>query len=87
MNVEEAIDVALQIANALAAAHAAGIQLYLQGRYYWAKNTQESNRQSGEYFQKAIAIDPKYALAWAGLADYYTDLTATGFFSWKRRLA
>src|SRR5262249_13138454 len=54
-------------------------QLYLQGRYYWAKNTVESNLKMGEYFQKAIAIDPNYALAYAGLADYYAALTATGF--------
>jgi len=53
-------------------------QLYLQGRYYWEKNTAESNLKMGEYFRKAIAIDPNYALAYAGLADYYAALSAGG---------
>jgi eukaryotic-like serine/threonine-protein kinase len=46
-------------------------QLYLKGRYYWDKRTQESLNKSKEYFQQAIEKDPNYALAHVGLAEYY----------------
>ena len=44
-------------------------QLYLQGRYHWNKGTIEGYKRATDYFQQAIAKDPKYALAYAGLAD------------------
>jgi eukaryotic-like serine/threonine-protein kinase len=46
-------------------------QLYLQGRYYWSRRTSEGIKGGIHYFQQAIAIDPNYALAFAGLADCY----------------
>ena len=46
-------------------------QLYLQGRYYWSKRTSEGIKSGIHYFLQAIAIDPNYALAFAGLADCY----------------
>ena len=49
-------------------------EAYLKGRYYWNKFTEEGLRKGLEYFQQAIAIDPGYALAYAGLADSYTIL-------------
>ncbi|MFI5153811.1 MAG: adenylate/guanylate cyclase domain-containing protein [Chitinophagales bacterium] len=49
-------------------------QFYLQGKYLWNKRTGESMATSVRYFQKAIEIDPEYALAWAGLADSYNLL-------------
>ena len=45
--------------------------LYLKGRYYWEKFTDDDMRKSVDYFQQAIAKDPNYALAYAGLADAY----------------
>jgi TolB-like protein/AraC-like DNA-binding protein/Tfp pilus assembly protein PilF len=45
--------------------------LYLYGRFFWSKRTEEGLRKGIEYFEKAIAIDPDYALAYAGLADAY----------------
>ena len=45
--------------------------LYLMGRHLWDQRTPESVERSKEYFQQAIAIDPGYALAYAGLADCY----------------
>ena len=47
---------------------------YLKGRYFWGKRTEESLRRSIESFQKAIELDPNYALAYAGLADSYALL-------------
>jgi eukaryotic-like serine/threonine-protein kinase len=46
-------------------------QLYLQGRYQWNKRTLEGLEQSIGFFQQAIEKDPRYALAYAGLADAY----------------
>jgi tetratricopeptide (TPR) repeat protein len=43
--------------------------LYLKGRYYWYKRTEEGVRKGIEYFEQAIAKDPGYALAYAGIAD------------------
>ena len=44
---------------------------YLRGRYYWNKFTPDGFKRSAECFERAIALDPKYALAWAGLGDAY----------------
>jgi TolB-like protein/Tfp pilus assembly protein PilF len=49
-------------------------QLYLKGRYHWSKRTEEGVKKGLEYFQLAIAKDPGYALAYAGLADSYNML-------------
>ncbi len=46
-------------------------QAYLKGRYYWNKRTGDDLKKSIEYFNQAIATDPSYALAYAGLADCY----------------
>ena len=48
--------------------------LYLRGRYYWSKRLPDSLKKGIEYFNGAIAKDPSYALAYAGLADSYTIL-------------
>ena len=49
-------------------------QLYLKGRYYWNQGTVSGYKKSIEYLQQAIAKDPKYAVAYAGLADAYLFL-------------
>jgi len=48
--------------------------LYLQGRRALADMTTPRIRQSMVYFQQAIARDPNYAAAYAGLADSYSYL-------------
>jgi serine/threonine protein kinase/tetratricopeptide (TPR) repeat protein len=45
--------------------------LYLKGRFYWAKRTQDGLARSMHYFRDAIECDPTYALAYAGLAEAY----------------
>jgi adenylate cyclase len=47
-------------------------QLYLKGRYFWNRRTAQNLKKAGEYFQQAIALDPSYALAYAGLSDVHT---------------
>ena len=49
-------------------------QLYLKGRFYWNKYTEEGFRKSIEYFKQAVEKDPNYALAYSGLADSYSLL-------------
>jgi tetratricopeptide (TPR) repeat protein len=44
---------------------------YLRGRYWGDKATFEGGRKALEYYQKAIAKDPSYALAYAGVAEAY----------------
>ena len=51
--------------------------LYLQGRYHWGRWRSEGAENAIQYFEQAIAKDPKYAAAYAGLADSYAWL---GFF-------
>jgi eukaryotic-like serine/threonine-protein kinase len=46
-------------------------ELYLKGRYYLNSLTAEGRRNSVDYFQRAIAKDPRYGPAYAGLAEYY----------------
>jgi len=46
-------------------------EAYLKGRYYWNKRDRVSLEKSLTYFDEAIKKDPKYALAYAGLADVY----------------
>jgi serine/threonine-protein kinase len=52
--------------------------LYLKGRYYWNKMNPEAFRKAIDNFQKAIELDPDYALAYSGLADSYTGLGDAG---------
>jgi tetratricopeptide (TPR) repeat protein len=49
--------------------------LYLKGRYFWNKRTAQGFQQAIECFQQAIAKDPTYARAYAGLADSYAMIS------------
>jgi TolB-like protein/Flp pilus assembly protein TadD len=49
-------------------------QLYLKGRFFWNKRTGNDLKKSIDYFEQAIAADPNYALAYAGVADAYVLL-------------
>jgi eukaryotic-like serine/threonine-protein kinase len=59
-------------------------QLYLKGRFFWAKRTPDNIQKAIAFYQQAIEIDPTYALAYAGIADCYT---AFGFFMGTMRPA
>jgi TolB-like protein len=50
---------------------ATAYQMYLRGRYHWNQRSPEGLRKAVEYFNQAVAADPAYALAYAGLADTY----------------
>ncbi|HEY0428024.1 MAG TPA: protein kinase [Pyrinomonadaceae bacterium] len=44
---------------------------YMRGRYFWNQFTPESLPKALESFQKAVALDSNYALAYIGVADFY----------------
>jgi len=52
--------------------------LYLKGRHFWNQRSETGLRRAIELFQDAIAADPNYALAYAGLADSYSVLASRG---------
>ena len=52
--------------------------LYLKGRNAWNKRTGDELVQAIEFFNQAIAIDPNYGAAYAGLADCYNMLVVYG---------
>jgi adenylate cyclase len=49
-------------------------QLYLQGRFYYNKYDKHFFEKAIEHFNAAIKIEPKYALAYAGIASSYFSL-------------
>lgn len=53
--------------------------LYLKGRYFWYKRTEENIRKSIEYFEEAIRLDSEFALAYSSIADSYIALGEWGF--------
>jgi eukaryotic-like serine/threonine-protein kinase len=53
--------------------------LYLQGRYFFAKRDSASLRKAQEYFARAIATDSGFALAYAGLSDCYSHRSVFGY--------
>ena len=53
-------------------------RLYLKGRNSWNKRTAAELQQGIDFFNQAIAIDPNYASAYAGLADCYNMLVVYG---------
>lgn len=44
---------------------------YAKGRFFWDKRTQEGYTKAIEHFEQALVIDPRFALAYSGLADCY----------------
>lgn len=47
---------------------------YLKGRYYWNKRSPVAFTKAMHYFEQAIEKDPRYSLAYSGLADCHTLL-------------
>jgi tetratricopeptide (TPR) repeat protein len=54
------------------------LDAYLQGRFYWNRRGVESLTRAVSYFEQAIQIEPRYAAAYAGLADTYMLLGSVG---------
>lgn len=84
--ISRAIADALEVRLLLPATDTAGVrpavnpeafELYLKGRYYWARLSEGGFQRSIDAFTKAIAIDPGYAAPHAGLSTVYSFL---GYF-------
>jgi TolB-like protein/DNA-binding winged helix-turn-helix (wHTH) protein/Tfp pilus assembly protein PilF len=52
---------------------------YLRGRYFWNQRTREGFAKARESFESAVAADPGFALAHAGLADTYGLIAIQGY--------
>jgi len=50
-------------------AHINAYDFYLRGRQYFRQNRKKSLEYARSMLERAIEIDPNYALAWAGIAD------------------
>ena len=61
------------------ATDSAAYGLYLRGRFEWDRRTRESVQRSIHLFEQAIRADPRFALAWSGLADAYN---VSGYHGW-----
>jgi len=48
--------------------------LYLRGRHQWNKRSPEGFRRAIQFFSDAVALEPKFAPGYAGLADAYSLL-------------
>jgi TolB-like protein len=53
--------------------------LYLKGRFFWHRRTEEDLKKSIYFFNQALELDSDYALAYAGLADTYFIM---GWWGW-----
>jgi tetratricopeptide (TPR) repeat protein len=53
-------------------------QEYLKGRYFWSRRTESDFRKAITHFERAIAADDRYALAYSGLADCWILLGVWG---------
>jgi len=87
---DAAMDIASHVQASLAPAHAQGLvaraqqvnpqayDAYLKGLYFSNKRARPAFVRAVSYFQRAITIDPQYAMAYAGLSDVYLGQTFAG---------
>jgi TolB-like protein/DNA-binding winged helix-turn-helix (wHTH) protein/Tfp pilus assembly protein PilF len=54
---------------------------YSKGRFFWNKRTEEDLKKAIGYFQQAVDKDPRYALAYDGLADCWAAIGWYGYLS------
>jgi TolB-like protein/DNA-binding winged helix-turn-helix (wHTH) protein/Tfp pilus assembly protein PilF len=60
---------------------------YLRGRYWNSEMTADAARKGLDYSRKAVAKDPSYALAYAGVAHSFQILRITGALPWHEAFA
>lgn len=61
--------------------------MYLRGRYHQEKKTPEGYSKARQYFEQALEVDPNYAMAFLGLAEFYWQSSYYGFQYPKEALA
>jgi serine/threonine protein kinase/Tfp pilus assembly protein PilF len=63
-------------AAAEATSNPAAYEAYLKGVYFWDKRTSDGFREAEKYLNQTIALDPKYAQAYAALGDVYQFMSS-----------
>jgi TolB-like protein/Tfp pilus assembly protein PilF len=53
-------------------------ELYLRGRHFWNRRTEEGMRKSIECFEQALRYQPSFAAAYDGISDAHTMLACRG---------
>ncbi|MGI8811596.1 MAG: tetratricopeptide repeat protein, partial [Pyrinomonadaceae bacterium] len=61
-------------------------QLYLKGRYHFAKRTKDDVLKSIDYYQQAIKLDPNFALAYARISEAYGVMPLYPYLSPKEAI-
>jgi TolB-like protein len=61
-------------------------QLYLKGRFYFARRTKQDLLRSIEIFRQAIALDPNFPLAYVGVAEAFTVMPSFSYISPKEAM-
>ncbi len=69
----------IQAVQARLAGNPLALQFYLKGRYFFDRRTSQDFETAARMFQQAIAVDPKYAQAYAGLAKTMVFSSKPGF--------
>lgn len=59
--------------------NAEAYRLYLKGRFFWNKRTPKDLKQAADLFEQAVALDNRYAQAYAGIGSSYILLGDSGF--------
>jgi TolB-like protein/tetratricopeptide (TPR) repeat protein len=54
-------------------------RLYLEGRFYWNRRTLDDLRKAIACYERAVALDPDYALGHAGISETYGVIMDLGF--------
>jgi Tfp pilus assembly protein PilF len=49
-------------------------QLYLKGKYHFARRTKPDTLKGVDYFEQAVKLDPNFALAYVGISDSYNSM-------------
>jgi adenylate cyclase len=55
--------------------------LYLQARFFMDRDNGENLAKANDYYQRALALDPKYAAAWAGIGEVIDRQVANGYMA------
>ena len=74
-------ELAAEVANATQGRgqNAESYRLYLQGRFYLGRGLREDNTRGIEFYRQALALQPGFALAWAGLSQAYVQAVSNGW--------
>jgi serine/threonine protein kinase/Flp pilus assembly protein TadD len=79
--IAEKLKLTLTIGPKRATENLEAYELYLKGRHYWHQRSPSSLNLAIQCFEQTIKLDPRYALAYAGLADCYGILRFYGWIS------